>query len=145
MFDELALLPLIATTPMVGAECFFKTFGPNFDAPIGNHTQRDRFYLKFFHPIGQFVRVSTRPMHEQINPHQLLAGLGYSIMPLIGIRNELQSGAIKIIPVEGLPIHTAWQLIWLKGKNLSPVAKAYLQHVEMEKERIAGLYFTYSM
>lgn len=75
----------------------------------------------------------------------VLAGLGYSIMPLIGIRNELQSGTMKIIPVEGLPIHTVWQLIWLKGKNLSPVANAYLQHVEMEKERIAGLYFTYSM
>ena len=75
----------------------------------------------------------------------VLAGLGYSIMPLIGIRNELKSGAMKIIPVEGLPIHTAWQLIWLKGKNLSPVAKAYLQHLEMEKERIAGLYFIHSM
>ena len=75
----------------------------------------------------------------------VLAGLGYSIMPLIGIRNELKSGAMKIIPVEGLPIHTVWQLIWLKGKNLSPVAKAYLQHLEMEKERIAGLYFIHSM
>lgn len=74
----------------------------------------------------------------------VLAGLGYSIMPLIGIRNELQSGAMKIIPIEGLPIHTVWQLIWLKGKNLSPVANAYLQHVEMEKERIADLYFTHS-
>jgi hypothetical protein len=52
---------------------------------------------------------------------------------------------MKIIPVEGLPIHTAWQLIWLKGKNLSPVAKAYLQHVEMEKESIAGLHFTHSI
>jgi DNA-binding transcriptional LysR family regulator len=75
----------------------------------------------------------------------VLAGLGYSIMPLIGIRNELQSGAMKIIPVEGLPIHTVWQLIWLKGKNLSPVANAYLQHVEKEKEQIAGLYFSPSL
>ncbi len=74
----------------------------------------------------------------------VLAGLGYSIMPLIGIRNELQSGAMKIIPVEDLPIHTVWQLIWLKGKNLSPVANAYLQYVEMEKERITDLYFAHS-
>lgn len=74
----------------------------------------------------------------------VLAGLGYSIMPLIGIRNELQSGTMKIIPVEGLPIHTVWQLIWLKGKNLSPVANAYLQHVEAEKGRIAELHFAHS-
>ncbi len=47
----------------------------------------------------------------------VLAGLGYSIMPLIGIKNELKSGDMRIIPVKGLPIKTAWQLIWLKGKN----------------------------
>jgi DNA-binding transcriptional LysR family regulator len=44
----------------------------------------------------------------------LLAGLGYSIMPLIGIRNELQQQELQIIPVKGLPITTSWSLIWLK-------------------------------
>jgi len=71
----------------------------------------------------------------------VLAGLGYSIMPLIGIRNELQNKSMKIVPVEGLPIHTVWQLIWLKSKNLSPVAQAYLQYVQQEKERIIDTYF----
>lgn len=75
----------------------------------------------------------------------VLAGLGYSIMPLIGIRNELQNGSMKIIPIKALPIHTVWQLIWLKGKNLSPVATAYLQHVQQEKERIIDLYFGQTM
>lgn len=74
----------------------------------------------------------------------VLAGLGYSIMPLIGIRNELQNGSMKIIPVNGLPIHTMWQLIWLKSKNLSPVANAYLQHVNEEKERIIHKSFDHS-
>lgn len=74
----------------------------------------------------------------------VLAGLGYSIMPLIGIRNELQNGAMKIIPVNGLPIHTVWQLIWLKSKNLSPVANAFLKHLNEEKERIIDTYFGHS-
>jgi LysR family transcriptional regulator, low CO2-responsive transcriptional regulator len=66
----------------------------------------------------------------------VLAGLGYSIMPLIGIKNELKHGDIKIIPIKGLPIKTIWRLIWLSGKNLSPVASAFLQYVEKEKIKI---------
>ena len=68
----------------------------------------------------------------------VLAGLGYSIMPLIGIKNELHSGDLHIIPVSGLPIKTVWQLIWLKGKGHSPVAKAFLQHIEKEKDQIVN-------
>ena len=66
----------------------------------------------------------------------LLAGLGYSIMPLIGMRNELQNGELHIIPVKGLPIKTTWSLIWLKGKRHSPVSAALLQFLKKEKDRI---------
>ncbi len=66
----------------------------------------------------------------------VIAGLGYSIMPLIGIKNELINGDIKIIPTKQLPIITEWNLIWLKNKNFSPAAKAYLEYVNQEKDRI---------
>lgn len=66
----------------------------------------------------------------------LLAGLGYSIMPLIGIKNELHNKELQIIPVKGLPIKTNWSLIWLKEKNLSPVSKAFLDYLKNEKIRI---------
>lgn len=71
----------------------------------------------------------------------ILAGLGYSIMPLIGIRNELQSKELQIVPVSGLPITTMWRLIWPKGKNHSPVASAFLRHVENEKAGIIREHF----
>ena len=66
----------------------------------------------------------------------VIAGLGYSIMPLIGIRNELGAGELQIVPVKGFPISSTWHLIWLKNRRFSPVAAAYLQHLEQEKERI---------
>ena len=66
----------------------------------------------------------------------VLSGLGCSIMPLIGIRNELKNKELQIVPVKGLPISTDWNLIWLKSKNLSPVALAYLDFLKSEKERI---------
>ena len=64
------------------------------------------------------------------------AGLGYSIMPLIGIKNSLKNKELKIIPVKGLPIETHWNLVWLEAKKLSPTALAFLDFIEKEKDRI---------
>ena len=66
----------------------------------------------------------------------VLAGLGCSIMPIIGVKNELNNGSLQIIPVKGLPIQSNWNLIWLKGKKFSPVAQAYIKFIEEEKARI---------
>lgn len=73
----------------------------------------------------------------------VIAGLGISIMPLIGLKNELENGDIKIIPVKNLPIISTWRLIWLKGKKLSPVAKAYLEFVNLQNEDIKNNHFSW--
>ena len=65
-----------------------------------------------------------------------LAGLGYSIIPLIGIQNELLKKQLYILHSKGLPSKTEWRLIWLKNKQLSPVAEAYLQFVRENKAAI---------
>lgn len=66
----------------------------------------------------------------------VLSGLGCSIMPLIGIKNDLKNNDLQIIPVKGLPIITTWNLIQLESKKLSPVALAYLDFVNSKKEAI---------
>ncbi|MCE2495131.1 MAG: LysR family transcriptional regulator [Flavobacteriales bacterium] len=71
----------------------------------------------------------------------LLAGLGFSVMPLIGIRQELEQGLLKIIPVTDFPLTTSWRLIWRIDKKLSPVAKAYLEFVNEHKDSIINEYF----
>jgi DNA-binding transcriptional LysR family regulator len=73
----------------------------------------------------------------------LMAGLGYSIMPLIGIRNELRNQELQIIPVKGLPIKTMWSLIWLKGKNHSPVSIAFLEYIKKQKAVIVADSFSW--
>ncbi len=73
----------------------------------------------------------------------VVAGLGYSIIPLIGMRNELQNKDLYIIPSKGLPILTHWRLIWLKNKTLSPVAKAYLDFIRKEKDNIIKKHFSW--
>ena len=71
----------------------------------------------------------------------VIAGLGYSIMPIIGIKNEIKAGSLKIIERDGLPISTKWKLIWHKDKNLSPVSKAFLAYLAENKEQIKQKYF----
>ena len=72
-----------------------------------------------------------------------LAGLGYSIMPLIGIRNELHNKELLIIPVKGLPIITTWRLVWLKGKKHTPISSAFLAYLKMETKTIVQDKFTW--
>jgi len=73
----------------------------------------------------------------------VIAGLGYSIMPLIGIRDALMNNELEIIPVRGLPIVSMWNLVWLKSKKLSPIAKGLLEHIQREKERIISEKFAW--
>jgi DNA-binding transcriptional LysR family regulator len=66
----------------------------------------------------------------------IVAGLGSSIMPLIGIKNELKSEELQIIKVKEFPITTNWQLIWQKNKRFSPVASAFIDYIKNNKEEI---------
>lgn len=91
---------------------------------------------KFISANKLAVRKKMELTSNEAVKQAVVAGLGCSIMPLIGIKNELQSGDLQIIPVKGLPITTSWNLIWLKSKKLSPAAVAFLDFLEREKNSI---------
>ena len=91
---------------------------------------------KFITDKGIRAKMKLQLTSNEAVKQAVIAGLGLSIMPLIGLKNELEKEDIRILPVKELPIITNWRLIWLKGKKLSPIASAYLQFVTNEKERI---------
>ncbi len=66
----------------------------------------------------------------------VIAGLGISIMPIIGIQQALKNGELQILNSKDLPIETTWNLIWLKRKNLSNVAKAFRDYISENKNDI---------
>jgi DNA-binding transcriptional LysR family regulator len=80
-------------------------------------------------------------MSNEAVKQAVIAGLGYSIMPLIGIKREIKQGLIKVIQREGLPITTDWKLIWHKEKKPTPVAKAFMNFVLANNEKIKQTYF----
>jgi hypothetical protein len=64
-------------------------------------------------------------------------------MPIIVIKNELQKGDLQILDIKDLPIETNWNLIWLKSKNLSSVAKAFKKNIEKNKEKVISEQFNW--
>ncbi len=88
------------------------------------------------HTLKKIELVSNEAVKQAI-----MAGLGYSIMPMYGIKNELKNGQLAIIPFEGLPIKPSWKLIWHKEKSLSPVSKAFLKYIVDEKDAIRKKHF----
>ncbi|MFM7594780.1 MAG: LysR family transcriptional regulator [Flavobacteriales bacterium] len=71
------------------------------------------------------------------------AGLGLSIMPLIGLKHELEAGELKMLKISGLPVHTEWQLISLKGKRHGPVAEAFRVFGQKNKEDLRQMHFSW--
>ncbi len=73
----------------------------------------------------------------------VLSGLGISIMPLIGLKNEIKNGEIQVVPFKGLPISSQWNLIWMQNKNLSPVANSFVQYLENKKDEVIADSFSW--
>lgn len=73
----------------------------------------------------------------------VIAGIGFSIMPVIGLKNELEQKQLRIIPINGLPIKTSWNLVWHRKKRLSPVAIAFKEYLEQHKKEIIQTHFNW--
>jgi DNA-binding transcriptional LysR family regulator len=66
----------------------------------------------------------------------VMAGLGYSIMPLIGLGNEITLNKIQVIEMPGLPITTKWNMVSDMQKKLSPAANALLAYIKENKDDV---------
>ncbi|MGB3606035.1 MAG: LysR family transcriptional regulator [Psychroserpens sp.] len=71
----------------------------------------------------------------------IIAGMGFSIIPLIGLKSELNNGDLQVIPMKGLPMITNWNLIWLRSKNLSSIARHFVDHINDNKSDITSHHF----
>ena len=126
-----------AITPLKGDKTLTDT--PFIFREAGSRTRlvMENFISKNKIKIKKKIELTSNEAVKQA----VIAGLGYSIMPIIGIRNEIENGLLKIIPIKGLPIQTTWRLIWLKEKKLSPIAESYLNYLANEKDNIINNYF----
>jgi DNA-binding transcriptional LysR family regulator len=80
-------------------------------------------------------------MSNEAVKQAVMAGLGISIMPLLGIKNELENGSLKILEFKGLPLTTEWNVVWLKAKKPSRIATAFTEYLLENKDSIIARHF----
>jgi DNA-binding transcriptional LysR family regulator len=105
----------------------------------GTRQTMERFIERHQLSVSKKMELTSNEAVKQA----VIAGLGYSIMPLIGIRNELKNQQLQIIPIKGLPIKTNWSLIWLKSKKHSPVSLEFLNYLKSENSAIVNEHFSW--
>jgi DNA-binding transcriptional LysR family regulator len=71
----------------------------------------------------------------------VIANLGWSLMPLIGLQNELLNGQLRLIEHKLLPDDSTWHIVWMKNKKLSPSAQEFLNYIRNEKEELRRSFF----
>lgn len=64
------------------------------------------------------------PSNETIK-QAVMAGMGMSFLSLRTVRQELASGHLVLVDIQGLPIVRHWHITHLAGKRLSPAAGAF--------------------
>lgn len=84
--------------------------------------------------------VSNEAVKQAIN-----AGLGFSIVPLIGLRTALKNENMQIYPLKGLPLITKWNLIYSQGKNLTPGQQALVDFIEENKTQLVHEHFRWAV
>ena len=103
----------------------------------GTRLVMERYFQKHNIKVLKKMELTSNEAVKQA----VIAGLGCSVMPLIGIKNELISGDLQIIPVAGFPIESSWNLIWNKSKNFSVAANSFINYIKNEKDNIIAQKF----
>lgn len=68
--------------------------------------------------------------------HALIGQLGISALSLHTILLEGAKGPLALLNVEGFPLHRKWHLVYRKGRELSVVAKSFIEFLQKEGKRL---------
>ncbi|MEO9004715.1 MAG: LysR family transcriptional regulator [Ginsengibacter sp.] len=98
---------------------------------------------RYFQKANIVPHVKLELTSSEAVKQAVVAGLGFSILSVLSIKNELKQKDVKIIPVKGLPLTENWRLIWLKEKKMSEVAKAFLSFIKENKQSIYNNHFAW--
>lgn len=101
-------------------------------------TMQQYFQQAHIVPKVRFELTSNEAVKQAV-----MAGLGFSIQSVLGIKNEIKQKEIIIVPVDGLPLIENWRLVWLPSKKMSVVASAFLQYIKLEKKNIYKEHFSW--
>ena len=83
--------------------------------------------LAIFNAAGIRPNVRMELGSNEAIKHAVVGGLGLSVLSLHTLTLEGPDGPVAILDIDGFPIMRQWYLVHPKGKELSLVAKAFLE------------------
>lgn len=83
--------------------------------------------LRAFDSMGLRPRVRMELGSNEAIKHAIVGGLGLSVLSLHTLTLEGIEGPVALLDVQGFPIIRQWYLVYPKGKELSLVARAFLE------------------
>ena len=102
------------------------------------HTMQQFFQIANISPRIGLSLSSTEAVKQAV-----MAGLGYSVLPLVSVMDALMLNKISIIPVKGFPLRNNWRLVWLQKKQLTAVASAFRNYIKEHKQQIYQTHFSH--
>jgi DNA-binding transcriptional LysR family regulator len=84
--------------------------------------------------------IMTMASNETIK-QAVIANMGISFLSLHTTGLEVQTGLLKVLDVEGLPLVRRWQVVHLRAKLLSPAAEAFRYYMLEYGERLLAKMF----
>ncbi len=84
--------------------------------------------------------IMTMASNETIK-QAVIANIGVSFLSLHTTGLEVQTGLIKVLDVDGLPLVRRWQVVHVRARLLSPAAEAFRYHVLEHGERLLAQMF----
>ena len=84
------------------------------------HSMQDAFGAQFAHVVVAMEIRSTETIKQAV-----MAGMGLGFLSMHTIGQELKSGSLKLLDVQGLPLMLNWYVVHRRDKRLPPVAQAF--------------------
>lgn len=83
-----------------------------------------------FKAIGFTPQVRLELGSNEALKEAVAAGLGLSVLSSHALHGQVREHGVSVLDVQGLPIHSSWHVVHLRGKQLSPIAQAFKVHLE---------------
>jgi len=100
--------------------------------------------LRVFNASGLRPQVRMDLGSNEAIKHAVIGGLGLAVLSLHTLMLEGAEGAVAILNVKGFPIIRQWFIVYPRGKELSLVARTFLEYAiaseDMINERMESLW-----
>ena len=86
--------------------------------------------MRLFREHGLQPKVRMELGSNEAIKHAVVGGLGISVLSLHTLTLEGAAGPVDILDVEGFPIRRQWYLVYPKERELSLIAKTFLEYAQ---------------